>query len=218
MNINTNHSFRLLILLLIFPTSLYAANDKVSDELIKRVQQTYSTHNCFKAYFDQLTVNVAMDITDKFQGVMYVQKPGMIVLDVDEPERQKVVIQGRSYTVYFPNEGSASTGEVPPELNIEHFFGFFANIGSMSDNFSFSEPSKRQELADDLVFLELTDKKHQRSDYSIIIGVDKTDHTIRRAIIYDALGNYNRFDLKGIKFLDSLPESVFQTPSMAPRP
>jgi outer membrane lipoprotein-sorting protein len=34
--------------------------------------------------------------------------------------------------------------------------------------------------------------------------------TIRRAVIYDALGNYNRFDLSDIKFMDFLPDSRFQ--------
>ena len=50
----------------------------------------YAHHCCFQANFDQLTVNVAMDMKDRFKGVMYVKKPGSIVLDVAAPERQKV--------------------------------------------------------------------------------------------------------------------------------
>ena len=55
----------------------------------------------------------------------------------------------------------------------------------------------------------MNDLKNPKSTYSILLGVDMDNFTVRRAIIYDALGNYNRFDLSGVTFLDSLPDSLF---------
>jgi outer membrane lipoprotein-sorting protein len=181
-----------------------------AEEVVKKVQDVYSRYCCFRAKFNQLTVNVSMDLKDQFQGVIQVKRPGMIALDVESPEKQKVVIKGKAYTVYFPADGTASHGEIPPEMNVEQFFGFFANIGAMDRNFSIAYPTKSQDEGEKLIFLELTDRKNPGGTYRILLGVDSDLFTIRRAIIYDALGNYNRFDLSGITFLNSLPDSLFK--------
>ncbi len=180
------------------------------EEVVKKVKEVYSHQCCFRANFNQLTVNVSMDLKDRFEGIIQVKIPGMIALDVASPEKQKVVIKGKAYTVYFPQDGTASHGEVPPEMNVEHFFGFFANIGALDTNFSIAFPAKTQDEAEKLIFLELTDRKNPGGTYRIMLGVDQDLFTIRRAIIYDALGNYNRFDLTGVTFLNSLPDAVFE--------
>lgn len=178
-------------------------------DLVRKIQRVYGQHCCFKAAFDQLTVNVAMDLKDRFKGTMYVKKPSKIALDVSWPERQKVALTGRSYSVYFVDDGNAVRGECPPEINVEHFFGFFANIGALDRNFSIQIPNRAQDESEKLLFLELTDQKVPQSTYRIILGIDSERFTIRRAVIYDALGNYNRFDLSNVTFLESLPESLF---------
>lgn len=179
------------------------------DQVLRHVQEIYSKQCCFKASFDQLTVNTAMDLKDRFQGTMFVKKPASIALDVDAPEKQKVVMLGRSYTVFFQQDSTAVKGEVPAELNVEQFFGFFTNIGNLERNFSVQFPAKSVDKEEKLIFLELSDKTNPKNTYRILLGVDSELFTIRRAIIYDALGNYNRFDLTNITFLKSVPESVF---------
>jgi len=210
-------SLLVLFSLLCLAGLVQAQDSPVLEETIRKVQEVYSRQCCFKAGFNQLTVNVAMDLKDQFEGVMYVRKPGLIALDVRSPERQKVVIQGRSYTIYFPDEGTATRGEVPPEVNVEHFFGFFAGIGEMDRNFAIRFPARVADEAENLVFLELTDKKNPQSTYQIMLGVDRGTFTIRRALIYDALGNYNRFDLHDITFLKSIPNETFDFDPGRPR-
>jgi outer membrane lipoprotein-sorting protein len=188
----------------------YADSDSPSlEQVLRHVQEVYSKQCCFKASFDQLTVNTAMDLKDRFQGTMFVKKPVSIALNVDAPEKQKVVMQGRSYTVYFQQDGTAVKGEVPAELNVEQFFGFFTNIGNIERNFSIQFPGKSMDREEKLIFLELADKTNPKNTYRILLGVDSERFTIRRAIIYDALGNYNRFDLTNIVFLKSVPDSIF---------
>ena len=180
-------------------------------EVLHRLNAVYAKHCCFKAAFDQVTVNVAMDLRDHFRGTMYVKKPGMIALDVNFPERQEVVVRGRSYTVYFPDEGNSVKGDIPPDVNLEHFFGFFADIKALEQNFTVSFQAKSPYSEQDkLIRLQLIDRKKSRSTYRILLGIDSDRYTIKRAIIYDALGNYNRFDLSHITFLDSLPDSRFR--------
>jgi outer membrane lipoprotein-sorting protein len=204
----------MLLILLLCETPVFSQNKPAdADALVKKIQKVYSGRCCFRAHFDQVTVNVAMDMQDKFSGTMFVKKPGMIALEVQSPEKQEVIVRGRHYSVFFPEEGNASTGEIPPEMNVEKFFGFFANIGSMAKNFFITVPSKSKDPAEKLYFLELADLKNPKSLYNILLGIDMKNFTVRRAIIYDALGNYNRFDLSDITFPDSLPDSLFQ---MAP--
>ena len=131
------------------------------------------------------------------------------------PSDKKWVIRGRHYEVYFPADGNAARGEVPPEISLDHFFGFFANVGKLDVNFSVQFPPRAFDETEKLFFLELSDKKNPTSTYRILLGIDSDRFTIRRAIIYDALGNYNRFDLTDIQFLKSIPDSRFQ---ITPKP
>jgi len=179
------------------------------DEVVKRVQNVYARQCCFVARFDQLTVNVSMDLKDRFEGNMYVKAPNLIALEVVSPERQQVVIQGRSYSIYFPDDGNAARGEIPPEMNVEHFFSFLANLGELDRNFLVSYPNRSSDETERLIFLELVDRKNPQGTYRIVVGIDMDQFIIRRAIIYDALGNYNRFDLSEITFQTSLPDSRF---------
>lgn len=186
------------------------------DEVVERVKRVYAGQCCFSASFDQVTVNVAMDLKDRFRGIMHVKKPSFIALEVQWPERQQVIIKGTTYTVYFPEDGNSTNGEIPPEMNIEQFFGFFAAIGEMDRNFSISFPAKSFSVPEQLIFVELADKKRPSGTYRILLGIDFNNYTIRRAVIHDALGNYNRFDLSGITFSDSLPDSKFTVRSDSP--
>ncbi|MGC8905944.1 MAG: LolA family protein [Desulfomonilaceae bacterium] len=179
------------------------------NDVVARMRNVYSKQCCFKASFDQLTVNVSMDMRDKFQGTMYVRRPSSIALDVETPEKQKVVVQGKSYAVYFPQDGSVVRGDVPPEMNVEQFFGFFADIAGIDRRFDMNFPEKAVDTMENLIFLELTDKTTEQPTYRILLGVDAKAFTVRRAVIYDALGNYNRFDLSNVTFLSSLPDSRF---------
>ncbi len=210
-----------LVLLVVGVPGRSRADEPSVEEVVGRVKGVYAKSCCFKARFDQVTVNMAMNIKDHFQGTMYVRKPAHIALEVESPEKQKVVLTGRSYAVYFPEDGNATRGEVPPDLNVERFFGFFGNIESVDRNFDITFSTRPADADDNLYFLELTDRKDKGSTFSIVLGIDSRQFTIRRAIIYDALGNYNRFNLMETAFLDSVPESRFRvdySASKSPKP
>ncbi|AFM23805.1 LolA family protein [Desulfomonile tiedjei] len=204
-----------LALWLLFGQGIASAQDRPAaiDQIVGKLQEVYSHHCCFKARFDQLTVNTAMDLRDKFQGVMFVKKPGSISLEVDFPEPQKVVVKGKTYAIYFPQDGTSANGEIPPEMNVEQFFGFFTNIGNLGRNFTITFPPKALDKEENMYFLELTDAVNPSSTYRMVLGIDAAKFTVKRAIIYDALGNYNRFDLTDFTFLDSLPDSRFEISS-----
>ena len=80
----------------------------------------------------------------------------------------------------------------------------------MDQAFSIAFPSKAVSESEHLYFLELSNKNNPASTFRVVLGVDMNDFTIKTARIYDALGNYNRFDLTDIKFLDSIPEWRFE--------
>ncbi|MGD9818379.1 MAG: outer membrane lipoprotein carrier protein LolA, partial [Desulfomonilaceae bacterium] len=86
----------------------------------------------------------------------------------------------------------------------------FTNIGTIDKNFTFKFPQRSKDFDGNLIFLELVSTKAVSGSYKITLGIDSKNFTINRAIIYDALGNYNRFDLTEIKFLPSFPESIFE--------
>lgn len=193
---------------------------KSPQEVVERVKAVYADECCFTADFNQVTVNVAMDIRDKFKGIIYVRKPRFIALEVSEPERQRVVLRGNQYAVVFPDDKHAARGVIPPEMNVESFFGFFADIEYMDKNFAISFPERVTSRDKNLVFLRLEDPDSLRSTYRIIVGIDVDSFIVKRAIIYDALGNYNRFDLSDVTFVDDIPAERFKidVPSAAPVP
>jgi outer membrane lipoprotein-sorting protein len=74
-------------------------------------------------------------------------------------------------------------------------------------------PSRPLDSEERLTLLELVDKKKSSGTFRILLGIDREAFTINRAIIYDALGNYNRFDLTNIQFLKAIPASQFEPAS-----
>jgi outer membrane lipoprotein-sorting protein len=214
--VNAVRSLGLVLLILAVGDARAQDDIPAMDDVLNRMREMYSKQCCFRAGFDQVTVNVAMDMKDRFEGIMYVKRPASIALEVETPENQQVIIKGRSYAVYFPGDGSSVKGEVPPEMNVEHFFSFLANVGDMEKNFHVAYAARPMDPQEHLLFLELTDRKNPSGTYRIVVGVDSQRFLIRRAIIYDALGNYNRFELSDIVFLSSLPDSRFEiAPSKA---
>jgi outer membrane lipoprotein-sorting protein len=197
-----------LLAIAFLPWRLHAENLPL-EEVISRVKQVYSGYCCFKANFDQVRVNPTMNMRDHFKGIMYVKKPASIALDVMSPEKQKVVIRGKRYMVYFPEDGNAARGEVPPNLNVQHFIDFFGKIEVVDQNFYMEFSKKPSNESDSLYFIELTDRKDKTSPYTIVLGIDAKQFTVRRTIVYDALMNYNRFDLSNITFLKDIPDSQF---------
>ena len=197
-----------ILVIAILPWRLHAGTLPL-EEVISRVKQVYAGYCCFKANFDQVRVNVAMNMRDHFKGVMYVKKPASIALDVMSPEKQRVVIRGKHYMVYFPEDGNAARGEVPSNLNVEHFIDFFGKIEVVDRNFHIEFSNIPSRKNDSLYFLELTDRKDKTSPYTIVLGIDAKLFTVRTTRVYDALGNYNRFDLSDITFLKDLPDSEF---------
>lgn len=201
-------------LVIIFSTCVHAADEyelPTPEQIIKNVKNVYRDHCCFRAQFDQVTVNVAMDLRDRFLGTLYVRRPNLLALEVDSPERQRVVVRGGSYMVYFPDEGNAARGQVPDDINVESFISFFTDIGNLDKDFSVIYAKRPFDPTEGLFMLELAGIKDKRSTHRIVLGIDETRYTIRRAIVHDALGNYNRFDLSDITFLKSIPESRFAT-------
>ncbi len=195
-----------------------AENALAPEEIVRKVRDLYSKHACFTARFNQVTVNVALDMSDRFEGTMYVKRPASIALDVESPEKQRIVLRDRSYMVYFPEDGGSTRGEIPPEIDVSNFIGFFLNIRDIEERFEVAFPVRSSDAADRLYFLELTDKKDPQSTFRVVLGVDMVDFTVRRAIIYDALGNYNRFDLTSTQFLDDIPEWRFSLEAEVGKP
>jgi outer membrane lipoprotein-sorting protein len=177
--------------------------------IVAKLKNAYAGRCCFQANFDQVTVNISMDMKDHFTGMIYVKKPNLIAMEVETPEKQKVIIRGAEYTVFFPAEGNVSEGRIPPDMNMEHFFSFLADMSTLDERFEASVPQADPQRHAEFVFLELLQKGKPQSSYRILLGLDPKRFFIRRAVIYDALGNYNRFDLSNLTFPDDIPDARF---------
>jgi outer membrane lipoprotein-sorting protein len=185
--------------------------------IVAKLKKAYAGRCCFQGDFDQLTVNVSMDMKDHFTGVIYVKKPNLISMEVETPEKQKVIITGNEYTVYFHAEGNVAQGRIPPDMNLEYFFSFLADMAHVDEHFNATVPAPNPERPSELVFLELLQKGKPQSSYRILLGLDPSRFFVRRAVIYDALGNYNRFDLSNLTFPDDIPDSRFRIEGKAPK-
>lgn len=178
--------------------------------IVAKLKRAYEGKCCFQGDFDQLTVNVSMDMKDHFTGVMYVKKPNLISMEVETPERQKLVMTGVEYIVFFPADGAVAQGRIPPDMNLEHFFSFLADMSNVDEHFNATVPAPNPERPSELLFLELAQKGKPQSSYRILLGLDPQRFIVRRAVVYDALGNYNRFDLTNLTFPDDIPDSRFK--------
>jgi outer membrane lipoprotein carrier protein len=202
---------RLLVLLLALPVCATAAVSTAPtlDEAVQRLETTYQGLRDLKADFRQTAVNRTMNQTTEAKGTLYLKKPGKLRWEFATPTPQEIVSDGQKLWVYTPVLKQVNVAAAPQAL-AGPAGSFLQGLGQLREQFEvrFLNPAQPADT-DGLLVLNLTPKTPQPLLARLVLSVDPRSWLVRKAVLYDELGNEVRLVFLDVLVNPGLPDRLF---------
>ncbi len=159
------------------------------EEAVQSLETAYRGVRDLKAGFQQAAFNRTMNQTLEARGTLYLKKPGKLRWEYTAPTPQEIVSDGKRLWVYTPELQQVNVSEAPDALT-GPAGSFLQGLGQVREHFQarFLNPAQPTE-PDGGVVLDLTPKRPQPLLARLIVSLDPTSWLVRRAVLYDELGN-----------------------------
>jgi outer membrane lipoprotein carrier protein len=179
------------------------------DEAVQRVEVTYRALRDLKATFQQSAFNKTLNQATEARGTLYWKRPGKLRWEYTAPTPQQIVSDGAKLWVYTPELKQVNVADAPSALT-GPAGSFIQGLGQVREHFTprFLNPAQPLD-ADGLAVLDLAPKKSEPLLARLVVSVDPASGLVRKAVVYDQLGN-----TVSVRFLDvatnpSLADSLF---------
>ena len=183
-----------------------------ADEMADKVDAIYKPIKRFRAKFEQKYVAKVAGTTKKSSGVVYVERPEKLSLSYHDPNKNRVVSDGKTLKIYEHDNQQMFVKKVQ-ETEYPGAFSFIMGKGLRANfNFEFHDAAQweggrvlvgRPRVANPgykVVLFYIDEQLLQKGDPACV----------RRVLVVDAQGNRNRFDFVHIEQPDSIPTSEFR--------
>jgi outer membrane lipoprotein-sorting protein len=184
----------LALLVLVF--TLCAASP-VHAESLENIQRFYMKHRDFTVSFTQDTHQSLVEKDIRFIGtVSYLRDVG-VRMDVTEPERQVIILEGQTVTVHLPAQDTTTVQALPPEMASQNILGFFSGLDTIGEGYEVQETPEALYL-------------YPREGSGHITVWTDDSHAIRRILLRDAAGNRSDIRLSDYRFDVGLSAKLFE--------
>ena len=197
-----------LVLLLARPAAAVSPVPTL-EEAVQRLETTYRGLRDLKADFRQTAVNRTMNQTTEAKGTLYLKKPGKLRWEFATPTPQEIVSDGQKLWVYTPALKQVNVTAAPQAL-AGPAGSFLQGLGQLREQFEvrFLNPAQPAD-GDGLVVLDLTPKTAQPLLARLVLSVDPRSWLVRKAVLYDELGNEVRLAFLDVAVNPGLPDRLF---------
>lgn len=158
-------------------------------QIAEKIQQTYEKTTAFKADFLQTSTISTMEHRQrKGSGTMVIQKPGLLRWDYTSPEKQVLVSDGKTFSLYFASENQMIVTPAKEYLQEDVTYNFFAGKGNLLHDFEVLPVSPEQEKPGSLAIKLIPKKTHAQVE-TMNVWVDEGTFLVNRLEIIDHLGS-----------------------------
>lgn len=175
--------------LLAAPIGVPAAAPPSLDDAVQRLEATYRGLRDLKATFQQSAFNKTLNQTTEARGTLFWKRPGKLRWEYTAPTPQQIVSDSLKLWVYTPELKQVNVADAPSALT-GPAGSFIQGLGQVREHFTprFLNPAQPLD-ADGLVVLDLTPKKVEPLLARLVVSVDAQSWLVRKAVVYDQLGN-----------------------------
>lgn len=190
-----------LLLPLAFVVSAWA-----EDDLIARLQQSYSRTKTYRSKFVQEAKNKQTGLTTVTKGTVAFRRPGMMRWEYDEPHDKSIITDGFTIWIYLPSQK-----RVYMEMFSQYYASqlpvlFLSGKADLREQFDVAEQTAGE---DGLVPIELKPKVPTPGFIKLTLMVDAQQMRVVATLFVDAYGNTTRIDFTDIETDIDIPESHF---------
>ncbi len=194
------------------PAAKAPADD--ADAWAGKVQKAYDGVKDFSASFGQVTLLGGKTPGPKASGRVFMQKPGKMRWEFDEPadEKKVIVTDGATLWMYDVPENQVIVNEHVKETTSMTALNFLEGLGSLKKSFAVAVVPARANATDPgAVFLKLTPNEDADVQMAeIVLSIDRKTALANEAFLVDALGNETRMTFTAAKVNKGLPAKTFQ--------
>ncbi|MBU0967730.1 MAG: outer membrane lipoprotein carrier protein LolA [Proteobacteria bacterium] len=178
-------------------------------QIAEKIQQTYEKTTSFKADFLQTSTISTMEHRQrKGSGTMVIQKPGLLRWDYTSPEKQVLVSDGETFSLYFASENQMIVTPAKEYLQEDVTYNFFAGKGNLLHDFEVLPVTPEQEKPDSLAIKLIPKKTHAQVE-TMNVWVDEGTFLVNRLEIIDHLGSITNLLLFNTVVNHPLPTEYF---------
>jgi outer membrane lipoprotein carrier protein len=172
-------------------------------QALDRLQKHYHDTNSFTANFTEEITTVGAP-TRKRSGTVSFRKPGRMLWDFQDPEKQTIVSDGETLYSYDPDLNQVVETPLKQALKSSSATSFLLGIGNINRDFkaAFPDPPKTTGLVDLIL-----DAK--TGGYKIEVGLDPKTYNLTTLTLTDQLGDVTKVDFSDIRDNVALPDSTF---------
>lgn len=197
------------ILFIFLSASSAFSQDAELERVIDALQQRYDQITDLSAEFQQASTIRALGQTKKSTGLASFKKPGMMRWDYKGKEGQKIISDGRTLWMYFPQDNQVQVSRFSGAWAGRTPTAFLAGLGNLRRDFiiAFADQEKRDARGN--YRLLLTPREPLAQVSKLILTVDKESFYVLSTSFTDSLGNLTEIGFKKIKVNQGLKDSLF---------
>jgi outer membrane lipoprotein carrier protein len=200
-----NFSF-LILLSLPLPAS-------TTGEIVRQVQMTYEKANDVSSEFVQKVRVAALERDIEKTGKALFKKPGKLRVEYEGEEGRLYVSDGKKLWVYEKGDTQVNVYPVNPDTLPEEALAFLGGLGNLRTHFRPSALTKNErktlKVSDDLDWLLLIPKNPASQLDQLILGFDRSEHTVREAFLKNESGNLSHYFFKNVVLNSGLEDEQF---------
>lgn len=200
-----------LILLTIFsPGPRPASADLSAEEIATRLQTKYDAFTTLTASFEQKTdLSVGKGRSRYGSGRLAISKPGQMRWDYDAPDRQVLVCDGKSLSIYTEKNSQMITGPAQRYLESDVTFAFFTGQGRILNDFTVAPPTEGAMTTEKGYRIKLTPQKPHPHVEELTVEADATSLLVTQLTIRDKFGSITSFSFFDHRLNGDLPKLLF---------
>ncbi|MCK5340605.1 MAG: outer membrane lipoprotein carrier protein LolA [Desulfobulbaceae bacterium] len=208
-------AFRLVIIFFVLTIHVTqtAGNGQASEmsplEIAETLQQRYDATKTFSADFQQFTTMKLSRRDRRGAGTVVIKKPDSMRWDYTSPDRQVIISDGKTLTMYFAKNTQMIVGPARQYLESDITYAFFTGTGNILRDFEVFPPDLGTRAMPGAHCIKLVPRKpHPQVDF-LHVWVTAETFLIHRIMIVDQLGSVTDLLFSNITTDQEIPPDLF---------
>ena len=198
-------SFSSLFLILL---NAHALSSNGMPILLEEVQKEYQKSAGIEAEFDQLTLVKSTKSEKKAQGKIWIKHPNKLRWETISPDQNILVSDGKYFWFYTPPFEKGERGQVIIKKSAQIQTQFLNAL--LSGSFDFTKTKTQIEIKSPNVFLLKPSVNTAGDVKTAEVTINQITKKIEKVVLVHLSGNETSIQLKQIKLVSKLADSLFQ--------
>lgn len=178
-----------------------ASHASTVDEVVERIEKTYSEIKDVKGRFSQTSYIKDLEKTEKYEGEFFIKKPSSMRWNFSKPRDEEVIIKENDIWIYKKSEKQALKSAFSKDAYNHVPIALLNSFGDLKNNFDIKL------IKDDT--LELTPKRRTGFISKLLLEINSTDFPVKTFSVFDVYGNKIDIMIKNVAINFGLEDSIF---------